>query len=139
MDSDGRLLRLLGYLALALTACASGGARFPLRDPIWRDTDLQPVTVRCHGEATPKEPHHSPPTGPPPLPGRGHPKGAPPCLVRAGAIRWNPLLGRSRQPTLSSPLRDRRPRDERRIGERQQPRRGARFGVVYEPTRSPPR
>ncbi|HXN31285.1 MAG TPA: hypothetical protein VN894_05460, partial [Polyangiaceae bacterium] len=58
MDSDGRLLRLLGYLALALTACASGGARFPLRDPIWRDTDLQPVTVRCHGEATPKEPHH---------------------------------------------------------------------------------
>jgi len=44
--------------ALALAACASGERRFPLREPIWRDTDLQPVFARCHREPDPKDPHH---------------------------------------------------------------------------------
>ena len=35
-------------LALALTACAAVDRPFPLRAPLWRDTDLSPVTVACH-------------------------------------------------------------------------------------------
>jgi len=44
--------------ALALAACAPGERRFPLADPMWRDTDLRPVTVPCHREPTPKDPRH---------------------------------------------------------------------------------
>jgi hypothetical protein len=53
-------LRLLARcLAPALLAgCASGEPRFPLRDPVWQDGDLQPVWARCHREPTPKEPEH---------------------------------------------------------------------------------
>ena len=58
MDSDARCLGSLAYLALAVTACGSGEARFPLRDPIWRDTDLVSVKARCHADPTPSDPHH---------------------------------------------------------------------------------
>src|SRR5579883_2591931 len=45
-------------LAIVLAGCASGERRFPLRAPIWHDTDLAPVRVRCHEEATDEDPHH---------------------------------------------------------------------------------
>jgi hypothetical protein len=50
----------LACLALALSACASApaGWRFPLRDPVWRDTDLSPVYVTCRGAPTKKDVHH---------------------------------------------------------------------------------
>jgi hypothetical protein len=44
--------------ALALVACAPVERRFPLREPLWRDADLQPVYVRCHHQADSKDPHH---------------------------------------------------------------------------------
>ncbi len=43
---------------LALGACSGGEPRFPLRDPLWRDTDMSPVYARCHEEPQPNEPHH---------------------------------------------------------------------------------
>jgi hypothetical protein len=48
----------LGCAALALTGCAHAERRFPLREPLWRDTDLAPVWVPCHREATKQDPHH---------------------------------------------------------------------------------
>ncbi len=50
--------RLAITAALLAAGCAHGDARFPLRDPIWRDGDLRPVYARCHEEPTPEEPHH---------------------------------------------------------------------------------
>jgi hypothetical protein len=44
--------------SLALAACAPVERRFPLREPIWRDTDLQPVYARCHEAPSPKDPRH---------------------------------------------------------------------------------
>ena len=44
--------------ALALAACAPVERRFPLREPLWRDTDLEPVWARCHAEPSAKDPHH---------------------------------------------------------------------------------
>jgi hypothetical protein len=44
--------------ALAIAACAPVERRFPLREPIWRDADLQPVFARCHREPDPKDPDH---------------------------------------------------------------------------------
>jgi len=44
--------------ALALAACPPVERRFPLREPVWRDTDLEPVFARCHPEPSPKEPAH---------------------------------------------------------------------------------
>ncbi len=49
--------RPLVFFVPLLFACA-GDRRFPLRDPLWRDTDLASVTVRCHKEPTSKDPHH---------------------------------------------------------------------------------
>ncbi len=45
------LSRLVAPLAFAfaagLTACSSDVRRFPLRDPVWKDADLAPVSVDC--------------------------------------------------------------------------------------------
>jgi hypothetical protein len=42
-----------------MNACGSSMTRrFPLRDVMWQDTDLRPVTVRCHLEASPKDAKH---------------------------------------------------------------------------------
>jgi hypothetical protein len=49
----------LGPLAcLALVACASAERRFPSRDPIWHDTDLASVRLRCHRGPSSSDPHH---------------------------------------------------------------------------------
>lgn len=44
--------------ALVAAGCAHGDARFPLRDPVWRDGDLRPVYVRCHERPKDEDPHH---------------------------------------------------------------------------------
>jgi hypothetical protein len=46
--------------ALALLSFVACGAetKFPLRDPMWRDTDLASVNVRCRNEPTAKDPQH---------------------------------------------------------------------------------
>ena len=50
------------FVALLLMAyacaCASTERRFPLREPVWRDSDLDPVYARCHGEPKPADPGH---------------------------------------------------------------------------------
>ncbi len=52
--------RLLAVAAITLgaSACASQPRLFPLRDPLWKDTDLRSVTVPCRAAPTPKEPGH---------------------------------------------------------------------------------
>ncbi|MEP7121539.1 MAG: hypothetical protein ABJE95_11535, partial [Byssovorax sp.] len=45
-------------LALGVSACASQPRLFPLRDPLWKDTDLRSVTVPCRAAPTEKEPKH---------------------------------------------------------------------------------
>jgi hypothetical protein len=49
-------------LALAVmapaAACAARDARFPLREPLHVDTDLQSVSVPCRREPDEKDPHH---------------------------------------------------------------------------------
>ena len=41
-----RLVALLAF-AVGLTACSADVRRFPLRDPIWKDADLAPISVDC--------------------------------------------------------------------------------------------
>jgi hypothetical protein len=55
-----RLARIaaLGALALGAAACAGQPRRFPLRAPLWQDTDLRSVTLPCRADPTPKEPAH---------------------------------------------------------------------------------
>jgi hypothetical protein len=49
----------LASAALGLVACApQAEARFPLRVPLWQDSDLAPVWTRCHSEPGEKDPHH---------------------------------------------------------------------------------
>jgi len=50
-------MRIIAWLALASLGCAST-ARFPLRDPMWQDTDLREVHVSCRSQPTAKDPHH---------------------------------------------------------------------------------
>ena len=52
--------RALGALALvgAAVGCTPCARRFPLREPMWRDTDLRVVSARCHRAPTAKDPHH---------------------------------------------------------------------------------
>jgi hypothetical protein len=46
-------------IALALFAAACGGERrFPLRDPLWVDSDLKSVSVDCDERPTDKDPKH---------------------------------------------------------------------------------
>jgi hypothetical protein len=39
-----------------LLSCGSSERRFPLREPIWQDTDLQPVRVECRRDESSKDP-----------------------------------------------------------------------------------
>jgi hypothetical protein len=64
MGSDRRWA-LLGLLWLGLPAlglaglgCSGSERRFPLREPLWQDTDRHPVSVDCEQRPTEKEPHH---------------------------------------------------------------------------------
>ena len=51
--------KMAGLTALlGLAACASVERRFPLREPLWRDTDLLSVSVQCHPEPSSKDPAH---------------------------------------------------------------------------------
>lgn len=43
-------------LVVATAACAASPTRFPLREPFRRDTDLDPVSVACRPDPSPKEP-----------------------------------------------------------------------------------
>jgi len=45
-------------LALGAAACASQPRRFPLREPLWKDTDLLSVRLPCRADPTPKDPKH---------------------------------------------------------------------------------
>jgi hypothetical protein len=49
---------LLATLGLTLSACAPRLRPFPLRDPLWQDTDLRSVSLPCHPEPTPEDPRH---------------------------------------------------------------------------------
>jgi len=54
-----RLANGLGAVAVAMAACASTEPpRFPLREPVWRDSDVQSVNVACRLEPTEKDPGH---------------------------------------------------------------------------------
>jgi len=46
---------LLGWLLLA---CSGAERRFPLRDPLWQDTDQQPVSVDCAPRPTDQDQKH---------------------------------------------------------------------------------
>ncbi len=48
----------LAVLLLPVACASSGERRFPLRDPLWQDTDLRSVNVRCRQAATEKDPRH---------------------------------------------------------------------------------
>lgn len=52
--------RYTGLVVAALMglACSASERRFPLRDPLWQDTDQRPVAVDCEERPTEKEPHH---------------------------------------------------------------------------------
>ncbi|HXX66844.1 MAG TPA: hypothetical protein VEK07_06670 [Polyangiaceae bacterium] len=57
--SQRQRLWQLAAAAVLLVACASTEPRrFPLKDPMWHDTDLQSVSVACHRERTAKDPAH---------------------------------------------------------------------------------
>jgi hypothetical protein len=43
---------------LAAVGCAHGVRRFPVREPMWKDTDQRPVSAPCERRPTEKEPHH---------------------------------------------------------------------------------
>ena len=50
---------LLAAAALALLGCGSGEERrFPLRDALWLDTDVRPVSVTCDSRPSEKDPKH---------------------------------------------------------------------------------
>jgi hypothetical protein len=50
-------LALSLVLALAALGCGAGSLRrFPLREPVWKDTDTQPVSIPCRPD--PKDPGH---------------------------------------------------------------------------------
>jgi hypothetical protein len=55
-----RVVRLGAVAALALgaAACAGQPRRFPLREPLWKDTDLRSVTLPCRADPTEKDPRH---------------------------------------------------------------------------------
>ena len=56
MDSR---IALAAFAGLSLLACnGSDERRFFLREPVWRDTDLNAVSVACEKRASEKDPNH---------------------------------------------------------------------------------
>lgn len=53
-----RALVLVAAVAATAAGCAGPAPRFPLREPFTRDTDLDPVSVRCERRPSAKEPNH---------------------------------------------------------------------------------
>lgn len=52
------LVRAFVVATLSLTAACGGDRRFPLREPLWLDTDLRPVSVDCERRPTDDDPTH---------------------------------------------------------------------------------
>jgi hypothetical protein len=44
--------------AASVVACSSGERRFPMREPMLRDTDLNAVYAKCHEQKSKTDPHH---------------------------------------------------------------------------------
>jgi hypothetical protein len=55
--SPGRLACFI-LAGAALLSCAHSERRFPLRDPIWQDSDLRPVRAKCRPDPSPEDPSH---------------------------------------------------------------------------------
>jgi hypothetical protein len=53
-----RIAVLLPFALAATLGCAHGERRFPLREPLWQDTDVRPIVVPCERRPTEKEPEH---------------------------------------------------------------------------------
>jgi hypothetical protein len=58
MRWTAKVLFALGSLGPGVSACAAAERPFPLRAPLWQDTDLQSVTVPCRRDPTPKDQNH---------------------------------------------------------------------------------
>jgi len=56
----GTILRIarVASCAAVLAGCAHAPRRFPLKEPMWKDTDLAPVSVRCRREPSTSDPQH---------------------------------------------------------------------------------
>src|SRR5262249_24482612 len=48
---SARCIALAMAISISTAACASNVRRFPLRDPMWHDTDTAPVATECHPDA----------------------------------------------------------------------------------------
>jgi hypothetical protein len=53
-----RMGPVLTWLGLFLATACGGERRFPLREPLWRDTDLQAVSVPCTARPSDEDPQH---------------------------------------------------------------------------------
>jgi hypothetical protein len=53
-----RALAVLLVTSGVLVGCAGGPRRFPLKDPVWVDTDKQPVTVKCDKRPSKEDKNH---------------------------------------------------------------------------------
>ncbi|HXX69006.1 MAG TPA: hypothetical protein VEK07_17600 [Polyangiaceae bacterium] len=51
-------LACLALAAFGSVSCAPSEPRFPLKEPIWRDTDLESVSIACHPEPIHGDPGH---------------------------------------------------------------------------------
>ncbi len=58
LTSMARIFLAILSVACAGIGCSGGGARFPLRDAVWRDTDTRPISLRCESRPSEKEPNH---------------------------------------------------------------------------------
>jgi hypothetical protein len=58
MASNLHFRRACFLIALSLAACAGGEPRFPLREPMSRDTDQRPVKVACEPRESDDDPNH---------------------------------------------------------------------------------
>jgi len=48
----------LWCLAVVLASCNASERRFPLREPLWQDTDRRPIRIECAPSPTKKDPKH---------------------------------------------------------------------------------
>jgi hypothetical protein len=53
-----RMGPVLTWSGLLLATACGGERRFPLREPLWRDTDLQAVSVPCTARPSDEDPGH---------------------------------------------------------------------------------
>ena len=58
MASERQLVATVLVSVLALSACSGGEPRFPLREPMSKDTDQRPVRVECEKRESDDDPNH---------------------------------------------------------------------------------